>query len=319
MASRPAFDLVGLGLNATDTAIIVPEYPEYTSKVAFLEERVEAGGQVATAVVACQSLGKRCKYVGSVGDDERARIQVRSLEASGVDTEHVRVVRGCPNQTAYIVIDRRSGERTVLWHRDPRLAMTPEMLDRSAICSGRLLHVDGCDVEANAAAAEWAHEAGIAVTSDVDTLAGNIDRLLEHVDYFIGSANLPRDYTGEQDPFRALESLRGEFGMRVAAVTLGVDGVLALGESGFLYSPAFEVNAVDTTGAGDVFRGAFCYAMLEDWPLERALDFSCAMAALNCTGMGARGGIASLRRVLELMQTVPRCVNRDYAVKGPRL
>lgn len=315
MAPSPAFDMVGLGLNATDTAIIVPHYPEYTSKVSFLEERVEAGGQVATAVVACQALGKRCKYIGSVGDDERARFQMRSLEAGGVDTAHVRVVRGCPNQTAYIIIDRRTGERTVLWYRDERLAMTPGMLDRAAICSGRLLHVDGCDVEANAQAAKWARAAEIPVTSDVDTLAGNMDRLLEHVDYFIGSANFPRDYTGEADPFRALEALRDQFGMRVAAVTLGADGVLALGGSGFHYSPAYDVNAVDTTGAGDVFRGAFCYAMLEGWPLERALDFSCAMAALNCTRMGARGGIAALPQVLELMGSAPRRVNREYQVR----
>jgi sulfofructose kinase len=315
MAPGPPFDMVGLGLNATDTAILVPQYPEYTSKLAFLEERVEAGGQVATAVIACQTLGKRCKYIGSVGDDERARFQMRSLEASGVDTGHVRVVPGCPNQTAYIIIDRRTGERTVLWYRDPRLAMTPGMLDRAAVCSGRLLHVDGCDVEANAEAAKWAREAGIPVTSDVDTLTRNLDRLLEHVDYFIGSANLPGDYTGQPDPFRALETLRGEFGMRVAAATLGADGVLALGDSGFHYSPAYDVNAVDTTGAGDVFRGAFCYAMLEGWPLGRALDFSCAMAALNCTRMGARGGIATLPQVLELMETAPRRVNPEYQVR----
>ncbi len=315
MVRRPVFDLVGLGLNATDTAIIVPEYPKYASKEAFLEERVEPGGQVATAVIACQTLGRRCKYIGSVGDDERARVQMRSLQTSGVDTQDVRVVSGCPNQTAYIIIDRRTGERTVLWYRDDRLAMTPEMLDRAAICSGRLLHVDGCDVEANAQAAKWAQEAGIPVTSDVDTLADNMDLLLAHVDYFIGSANLAPEYTGEADPFRALEILRGEFGMRVAAMTLGPDGVLALGPSGFLYSPAYEVNAVDTTGAGDVFRGAFCYALLEEWPLERALDFSCAMAALNCTHLGARGGIARLQQVHELMQSAPRRVNREYLVR----
>lgn len=315
MARRPAFDLLGLGLNATDTAIIVPQYPIYASKEAFLEERVEPGGQVATAVIACQTLGRRCKYIGSVGDDERARIQMRSLEASGVDTRDVRVVPGCPNQTAYIIIDRRTGERTVLWYRDERLAMTPEMLDRAAVCSARLLHVDGCDVEANAQAAEWAQESGMAVTSDVDTVVDNMDLLLAHVDYFIGSANFPPEYTGEADPFRALEILHGEFGMRVAAVTLGPAGVLALGPAGFVYSPAYEVNAVDTTGAGDVFRGAFCYAMLEEWPLEQALDFSCAMAALNCTRMGARGGIARLPQIRELMQSAPRRVNREYLVR----
>jgi sugar/nucleoside kinase (ribokinase family) len=315
MGRRAGFDLVGLGLNATDTAIIVPEYPEYSSKIAFLEERVEVGGQVATAVAACQTLGKHCKYIGSLGDDERGRLQLRSLEALGVDIKDVRVVAGCPSQTAYILIDRRTGERTVLWYRDDRLAMTAEMLEPAAVRSGRMLHLDGCDVEANAQAALWARQAGIPVASDIDTLTENIDRLLQYVDYFMGSANFPPQYTGEHDPFRALEMLRAEFGMRMAAMTLGADGVLALGDSGFLYRPAYEVDAVDTTGAGDVFRGAFCYTMLEQWPLERALDFSCAMAALNCTRMGARGGLARLPQVRDLMQTGARRVNREYLVR----
>ncbi len=306
------FDLVGVGLNATDTAIILPHFPEYAGKVAFLEERMEAGGQVATAVIACRALGKECKYIGTVGDDERGGFQMESLRKSGVDIAGVRVIPGCPNQTAYILIDRRTGERTVLWYRDGRLALRPDQLVREQVCSGRVLHVDGHDVEATSAAASWAREAGVPVTCDVDTLYPNMDLLIQHVDYFIASANFPDAYTNEKDPFRALEILRGEFGMRVAAMTLGHDGVLALSDRGFLYSPAYEVDCVDTTGAGDVFRGAFCYALLEEYDLERALDFACAMAALNCTKMGARGGIARLDQVLALMASGARRVNPAY-------
>ena len=306
------FDMAGVGLNATDTAIIVPEFPPYAGKIAFLEERIEAGGQVATAVIACQTLGKRCRYIGTVGDDERGRFQLESLRRSGVDIAGVRVIPGCPNQTAYIVIDRRTGERTVLWHRDSRLAMSPEQLNRSHITSARLLHVDGCDVEANAAAARWAGEAGIPVTCDMDTMVPNLDLLLEHVDYFIGSSPFPEDYTGEKDPFRALEILRGQFGMRLAAMTLGHDGVLGLTSDGFLYAPAYEVDCVDTTGAGDVFRGAFAYAVLESMPVSRALDFACAAAALNCTAMGARGGLSTLSQATALMETASRRVNPAY-------
>ncbi len=103
------FDMAGVGLNATDTAIVVPEFPEYAGKIAFTEERLEAGGQVATAVIACQMLGKRCRYIGTVGDDYRGKFQLDSLRMSGVDSEGVRTIPGCPNQTAYIVIYRRTG------------------------------------------------------------------------------------------------------------------------------------------------------------------------------------------------------------------
>jgi sulfofructose kinase len=312
-----AFDLAGVGLNATDTAIIVPEFPEYAGKIAFLEERMEAGGQVATAVIACQTLGQthgmKCRYIGTVGDDARGNFQLESLRRSGVDIEGVHVIPGCPNQTAYILIDRRTGERTVLWHRDPRLAMSPEQLDREQICAARLLHVDGCDVEANATAARWAREAGMIVTCDLDTMVPNMDLLIQHVDYFIASQSFPEAYTGEKDPFKALEILRGEFGMRLAAMTLGHDGVLGLSADGFLYSPAYEVDCVDTTGAGDVFRGAFAYAILQGLDLQRALDLACAGAALNCTKMGARGGIATLAQVTVLMEKGARRVNPAYS------
>jgi sulfofructose kinase len=308
--------MAGVGLNATDTAIIVPEFPPYAGKIAFLEERIEAGGQVATAVIACQRLGQsqgmKCRYIGTVGDDERGRFQLRSLEQSGVDIAGVRTIEGCPNQTAYIVIDRRTGERTVLWHRDKRLALSPGQLDREIIESVRLLHVDGCDVEATSTAANWAQQAGIPVTCDIDTCVPNLDRLLEHVDYFMGSSPMPEDYTNEKDPFKALEILRGEFGMRVAAMTLGHDGVLGLTDDGFIYSPAYEVDCVDTTGAGDVFRGAFAYALLQEMPLQSALDFACAGAALNCTKMGARGGIATLPQVNALLEKGARRVNPAY-------
>ena len=309
------FDLVGMGANATDTVIIVPHYPEYNTKMAYLEERTKAGGNVATAVIACQKLGKRCKYIGVVGDDERARFQIESLRCTGVDISDVQEISGCPNQSAYILIDRRTGERTVLWYRHPRLVLQPEMLSREQVCAGRMLHVDGHDVGSTSLAASWAQQAGIPVTCDMDTLRDDVDRLLQYVDYFICSATFPKRYTGEHDPFKALEILRGKFRLQVAAMTLGADGVLALSESGYLYRPAYEVDPVDTTGAGDVFHGAFCYTLLEGWPLEQMLDFSCAVASLSCTKFGARGGIPALSEALALMQGAPRKVNREYMVR----
>ena len=315
MQSKPPFELVGVGVNATDTAILVSRYPDYNTKMPFLEERMEAGGEVATAVVACQKLGKRSKYIGTVGDDERGRFQIESLRGSGVDINDLRVLPGCPNQSAYILIDRSTGERTILWHRDRRLSLQPEMLSREQVCSGRMLLVDGHDLAAISTAACWSRQARIPVVCDVDTLPDNVDRLLQHVDYFIASAVFPERYTGEPDPFKALEILRGEFGMRLAAMTLGADGVLALEDSRYLYCPAYEVEAVDTTGAGDVFHGAFCYGLLEGWPLERVLELSCAVAALNCTKVGARGGLATLAEVLTLMESAPRRVNREYIVR----
>src|SRR5437588_1130396 len=114
----PPFDIVGVGLNATDTLLIVPRFPAYAGKVPFEREILSPGGQVASAMVACTKLGLRVKYIGTVGDDERGRIQMDSLRSTGINLDDVIIRENCPNQTAYILIDRTTGERTVLWRRD---------------------------------------------------------------------------------------------------------------------------------------------------------------------------------------------------------
>src|SRR5580658_339143 len=184
--------------------------------------------------------------------------------------------------------------------------ITPDQI----LCA-RLLHIDGHDTPAVAHAARIAHGAGIPVTVDVDTIYHGFDRVLPHVDYLIASSEFPAQWTNERDPLRALELIQREYGMRVAAMTLGAHGALALENGRFLYSPAFVVNCVDTTGAGDVFHGAFCYSVLQGMRLADALDFSNAMAAINCTAMGARGGICGLEEVRALMQQAPRRSHPD--------
>jgi sulfofructose kinase len=291
------FDIVGIGLNATDTLILLGEFPPYAGKVPFDRELLSPGGQVATAMVSCAVLGLRVKYIGSVGDDLRGDVQRQSLEGTGVDISSVVVRRDCPNQTAYILIDQRTGERTVLWRRAECLRLKPEEIRSEDILDARMLHIDGFDIDASAYAAGLARKHGIPVSVDVDTVYPNFDRVLPYIDYLVAGSNWPAKWTGESDPFTALSTLQSEYGMRVAAMTLGDRGALALEGGQWFYSSAFEVACHDTTGAGDVFHGAFCYAILEGMPLKQGLEFANAAAALNCTAIGARGHIATRSEV----------------------
>jgi len=165
-------------------------------------------------------------------------------------------------------------------------------------------------------AAAIARQAGIPVTVDVDTIYHGFDRVMPLADYLIASSDFPAAWTGERDPFHALEVLQNEYGMRCAAMTLGAHGSLARVDGKFHYSPAFVVNCVDTTGAGDVFHGAFCYAVLEGMAMHDALDFSNAMAALNCTAIGARGGIRGLEEVRALMERAERRSHPDFVSRS---
>ena len=308
----PSFDVVGVGLNATDTLILLPQFPAYGGKTPFEREVLSPGGQVASAMVACARLGMRAKYIGTLGDDQHGKVQLASLRASGINLDDIEIRPGCPNQSAYILVDQSTGERTVLWKRDSCLRIDPASLTPDKIICARLLHIDGHDTPAVARAAEIARQHQIPVTVDVDTIYPGFDRVLPNVDYLIASSEFPARWTQDSDPFRALAMIQDEYGMRVAAMTLGADGALARADGRYAYSPGFVADCVDTTGAGDVFHGAFCYAVSESMPMREALEFSNAMAALNCTALGARGCIASVPEAQAFARSAARRSNAEF-------
>jgi sulfofructose kinase len=297
-------DIAGVGLNATDTLIPLSKFPASGSKVEFHSASVLPGGQVATAMVACQSWGLRTRYIGKLGDDAAAALHREEFRKAGVETQLL-TAPGCPSQQAFILVED-SGERTVLWKRDERLAIRPEELRQSWITDARALHLDGHDTAAALAAATWARAAGIPVIADLDDLYPGVLPLLSKVDYLIVSRDIPERLTGSPDLHRSLPEVSQRFGCRLTAATLGHDGVLAWDGTEFCYRPAYLVPVVDTTGAGDIFHAGFLFGLLQGWPLAPTLDFACAAAALNCSGHGARGGIQSVETIQQLIATGAR-------------
>jgi sulfofructose kinase len=312
-----ATDVVGLGLNATDTVLMVREFPPLGGKERVVSLSRQAGGQVATALVTCQRLGLQARYIGKVGDDDAGRFQLQSLRDEGIDVELGGVTPGATTQFGLIIVDQATGERTVFWDRDKRLAIAPHDLKPEAITTARILHIDGCDSAACAQAARWARKAGMPVVADLDTVYKDVEQIFPLIDYLIASANFLPAVTGRNDPFLVLEYMAREYKIRAPGMTLGRDGALVYSDGKFHYSPGFVVETVDTTGAGDIFHGAFAYGLLEGWDIERTLDFSNAMAGLNCTRVGARGGIATRADAEKLMATGARHRNPDYANLPP--
>ena len=297
-------DLVGVGLNATDTLIRVAHYPARGTKVEIRPTTVLPGGQTATAVVACQHWGLHTRYVGKVGGDSAGALHAAEFSRLGVEA-HLLTAPDCPSQQAFILVDD-SGERTVLWRRDHRLTLRPEELQHDWIVNARALHVDGHDTAAATQAAAWARSAGVPVIADLDELYPGIETLLQNVDYLITSRDIPGKLASTADLQKSLPAVHRRFGRRLTAATLGTEGVLAWDGTQFHYAPAFHVETVDTTGAGDLFHAGFIYTLLQGWPLQKQLDFACAAAALNCTAVGARGGIASVDAIERLLSTGSR-------------
>jgi sulfofructose kinase len=297
----PVVDIVGVGLNATDTIIRLPHFPAFNSKVEFRVSEILPGGQVATAVTACARWGLKTRYVGKIGDDSAGILQQNEMLKSGIEAHWI-VVGGCQSQSSFILVDEITGERTVLWKRDARLELLPSEIQREWVVRSRLLHVDGHDCAGATEAARWARSAQIPVTADLDNLYPGVEALLENVDYAIASKEFHARLCGKSDPLISLPATASRFGCRLTAATLGADGVLAWDGARFYYSPAFEVKPVDTTGAGDVLHAAFAFALLRGDALPRSLEFSCAAAGLSCLWMGARGGITSLEEIEGLIR-----------------
>ncbi|MBE3071425.1 MAG: hypothetical protein IMZ67_00485 [Acidobacteria bacterium] len=306
-SSAVRWDVVGVGANAVDLVSVVAEYPTPggpSSKIRVSRQFLSCGGQTANAMATCARFGLRAAYIGAVGSDPHGSLLRDALAERSVDTTHL-VRRDARNQFAIIILDRTSGERVIVWDRDERLRLEPHEVPADVIRSARLLHVDNVDEAAAIRAARIAREAGVTVTSDIDCLGDRTDELIGVVDVPIFDEHLPLRLTGETDPERALRALRQRHAGLLCA-TLGPRGAIALEGERIHCSPGFKVETVDTTGAGDVFRGGFIYATLQGWPVDQVLDFANAAAAISCTRLGAMNGIPSIDDVRSLLDTGER-------------
>lgn len=304
MTEASKIDVVGVGLNATDTIISVTHHPERGSKVEAASIKVLPGGQVASAMIACQQWGLKTRYVGKLGDDAAAALHREEFARAGVEAQII-TARGSASHQSFILVDP-GGERTVVRRHDDRLQLQAVDVKREWVANARALLIDGCDTAAATTAAKWAREARIPVIADFDEAYPGIEELMENVDYLIVSRDFPQMVCDESDLRNSLPLLQSRFKCRLTAATLGSDGVLAWDGRQFHHACAYKVAVIDTTGAGDIFHAGFIYGLLQGWPLQRQLDFACAAAALNCTAIGARGGIRSADEIEKLMSSPAR-------------
>jgi len=288
-----AFDAVGFGLNSIDLLTVVAEHPRPNSKQRIQRFARLPGGQAATAMVTCARLGWRARYIGRFGDDDNGRLGRQSLVEEGVDVSAAATVDGATNGFAVILVDARSGDRTIMWDRHPGLAMTRADVPVDAVRSGRVLLIDCHETDAATCAAQTAREAGVPTVIDAERVRPGISELLEQIDVIIAAADFPGALTGKSLG-EALGVLARDFRAALVCATLGSEGSLAFCQGREIRTPAFHVQVVDTTGAGDVFRGGFIAAWLlheGTAEVEELLAYANAVAALKCRMLGARQGI----------------------------
>jgi len=291
--------VVGVGQNTTDHLCVVERFPRTDEKQRLAAYAVQPGGQVATALAALARWGVATAYVGTFGDDAGGLEGREALRADGVDVSRAPVRRGVPNQLSVVLVDARSGERTVLWDRAPALALDPAEVPADLVSAARVLLIDGVDPAAARAAAAAARAAGVPVVADVDRSCPDPGAVLPLIDVLLVSWEFARGWTHAARPEDALAAL-AEGGASVIGVTLGAGGALVAAGGPPVRLPAHAVAVVDTTGAGDLFHAGFVWGMLAGRDPVAAARLANAAAALQCRALGGRGAIPPLADVRAL-------------------
>jgi len=309
LATNKPFDAVGFGLNAVDHLIVVPAYPAFDTKIRLLEHKQSAGGQTATAMVSLQRLGFKTAYAGRFGSDEEGHFGLATLKDDGVNVDYAEVVDGARNQIAFITIDVRNGERTIVWDRDDRLAYRADEAPVEFGSMGRVLHLDAHDPPACLRLAQAARDNGTIVSADIDNVYDGLLDLLPLIDILIGSKEFPHRVTGISGQRASVIELKARYGCAIVGMTMGTAGAIVYCNGEFIESPAFEApgGCKDTTGAGDAFHGGFLYGLLRGDDIETSLRFGNAVAAMKCSALGARSALpteAQLQKFLKFKESV---------------
>lgn len=297
------FDAVGFGTNAVDYLIEVPEYPPFNSKIQLSGYIQAAGGEVATTMVGLQRLGLKTSYVGRFGTDKEGDFGLQTLRDEQVNVTFAEQIKDARTQIAFIIIDERSGERTVIWKRDNLLAYDEKDAPLKAAALGRVLHLTPHDTRACIRMARRAGETGAIVSVDIDNIFDGIDELLPLVDILIASSEFPEKLFGIKGKKESLLEIKRRFGCRIVGITLGEKGSLILCENEFIETDGFAVpgGCKDTTGAGDSFRAGFLFGLLKNESVENAARTANAVAALKCRKLGARTALPNKAELNELL------------------
>lgn len=303
LSQNKDFDVIGFGTNAVDYLIQVPEYPSFNSKIELTDYTQAAGGEVATAMAGLRRLGLKTSYIGRFGTDTAGDFGMESLRDEGVDLEFAEQIAGARTQIAFIVIDARSGERTVIWQRDKKLWYEAGDAPVEAVGLAKVLHFTPHDVKACLAMAKRAKEEGVIVSVDIDNLFEGVQELLSYVDILIASADFPKKLFGTRNRREALREIKSLFGCGIVGVTLGEAGSILLCGDTFIETPGFAVpgGCKDTTGAGDSFRVGLLYGLVAGASVEESARMANAVAALKCRAIGARTSLPAKGELYEFL------------------
>ncbi len=288
----------GLGQCSFDNIFITDSFPAPDTKKEILDWTTAGGGPVATALVSLARLGVTCRFFGIVGDDENGTKIRESLMSENISARGLIRREGSGSQVAFIAVEKNSGKRTIFWKRPSAPPLRPEELPDTFLDNTDFLLLDGLMPEVSLYAAEKARERNIPVMLDAGRVRDGMMELARMSDYVVASEEFAREFSPEKpfSPELAVRKMK-TFNAKAATITLGDKGSITSCNNEIFSTPAYPVDTVDTTGAGDVFHGGYIYGLLQKWDIKNILSFASAFAALKCRKLGGRAGIPDLNEV----------------------
>jgi sulfofructose kinase len=286
LPDRP-FGAVCLGFATCDYLCLVPEFPPRGQKTYISRMVIDGGGQAATAACLLSRLGHKTAYVGVCGDDEAGSKIKPWFDEYGVDSSGLVLRPGQSSLQSFIMVEEGSAERTIVCHHGSSRKLRPQDLNPELIAQARVLHLDGHFIQASLEAARMAKRHGVLISMDGERIFPETKELVSMCDVVVGCHDFAQRLTGKTDPQDALRAL-ADLGPAWTGRTMGAEGAEMLAAGRLYRQPAFQVQALDTTGAGDVFHGGLVHAILLGLEPQRALATASALAAVSVTGLGGR-------------------------------
>lgn len=292
--------VVGLGQCSWDYLAVVDSFPASDTKAEVSDWQEQGGGPVATALVTLARLGVPGDFHGVVGDDPEGEKIRESLRSEGIGSSHLVTRKKSLSQKAFIAIERGSANRTIFWERPSGAPLHPSELPVDIFADCRFLLLDGLMSEASFYAAEKAGNLGIPVMLDAGKVRPGMLETARLCNYLVASEQFALDLGWNGDP-AAFQQQAKRLGATVVTITLGAQGSITFRDGEIISLPAFRIEARDTTGAGDVFHGAYIYGLLRGLDLTDTIRFASAVAAMKCRMIGGRAGIPGRAQALEFL------------------
>ena len=296
-------DVVGIGTPYYDMVINVSKMPGLDGAAGANEAFYQGGGKVATAMAAAARLGRSAGMMAKVGENHRGQFIINDFRYNGVDTSAIIVdATGTSSPFCLSLSEEEHKTRIFIGKEGTAGELLPEEIDYEYLGKAKYLHLEN-GRPASAAAALFAREHGIVTVMDADNYQEGIVKLLPCLDVFIASEFFYRDMFGNLPYEEGCRKLL-EAGPSTAIVTLGSRGSVGMtAQDGFFRTESFQVPVRDTTGAGDVFHGAYIVGLLEGMDAPECARFASAVSAIKCTCFGGRTGIPNRVTVQRFLET----------------